>query len=69
MQLLSQFYNTLIHLSLKDEGVNQQCENEDGGPLMLNAFDLIILSQGLNLATMFDRGRVIICILVCILMV
>ena len=28
------------------------------GPLILNAFDLIILSQGLNLATLFDRGKV-----------
>ncbi|KAI4337571.1 hypothetical protein L6164_015969 [Bauhinia variegata] len=32
-------------------------ENEDTGPLMLNAFDLIILSQGLNLASLFDRGK------------
>ncbi|KAK9930142.1 hypothetical protein M0R45_027196 [Rubus argutus] len=31
--------------------------SEDMGPLVLNAFDLIILSQGLNLATMFDRGK------------
>jgi len=30
----------------------------DTGPLTLNAFDLIILSQGLNLATLFDRGKV-----------
>ncbi|CAE6179114.1 unnamed protein product [Arabidopsis arenosa] len=29
----------------------------DTGPLTLNAFDLIILSQGLNLATLFDRGK------------
>jgi len=28
------------------------------GPLTLNAFDMIILSQGLNLATLFDRGEV-----------
>ncbi|KAF7817066.1 CBL-interacting serine/threonine-protein kinase 8-like [Senna tora] len=41
----------------EDERINQQCENEDRGPLMLNAFDLIILSQGLNLATIFDRGQ------------
>jgi hypothetical protein len=27
-------------------------------PLILNAFDLIILSQGLNLAALFDRGQV-----------
>ncbi|PRQ20916.1 putative protein kinase CAMK-CAMKL-CHK1 family [Rosa chinensis] len=31
--------------------------NEDMSPLVLNAFDLIILSQGLNLSTMFDRGK------------
>ncbi|KAG5018857.1 hypothetical protein JHK87_014712 [Glycine soja] len=36
---------------------DQQCDKEDMGPLMLNAFDLIILSQGLNLATIFDRGQ------------
>ncbi|XP_015886059.2 CBL-interacting serine/threonine-protein kinase 8 [Ziziphus jujuba] len=35
----------------------EQCGNEDMGPLILNAFDLIILSQGLNLATLFDRGQ------------
>ncbi|ESW09659.1 hypothetical protein PHAVU_009G145400 [Phaseolus vulgaris] len=39
------------------ERADQQCDNEDMGPLMLNAFDLIILSQGLNLATIFDRGQ------------
>lgn len=32
--------------------------NEDMGPLVLNAFDLIILSQGLNLSALFDRGQV-----------
>ncbi|XP_050378849.1 CBL-interacting serine/threonine-protein kinase 8-like [Argentina anserina] len=31
--------------------------SEDMGPLVLNAFDLIILSQGLNLASIFDRGK------------
>ncbi|XP_022131571.1 CBL-interacting serine/threonine-protein kinase 8 isoform X2 [Momordica charantia] len=30
---------------------------KDMSPLTLNAFDLIILSQGLNLGTMFDRGQ------------
>lgn len=49
----------MVILSLKDPRVNQQCESDDGGPLLLNAFDLIILSQGLNLATLFDRGQVI----------
>lgn len=48
----------LIILSLKDQRANQQCENEDTGPLILNAFDMIILSQGLNLASLFDRGQV-----------
>ncbi|KAK7282922.1 hypothetical protein RIF29_12045 [Crotalaria pallida] len=41
----------------EESKANQPCENEDMGPLMLNAFDLIILSQGLNLATIFDRGQ------------
>lgn len=36
---------------------NEQCGTEDMGPLNLNAFDLIILSQGLNLSTLFDRGQ------------
>jgi hypothetical protein len=31
---------------------------DDEGPLTLNAFDLIILSQGLNLAALFDRRQV-----------
>lgn len=32
--------------------------NDDMGPLDLNAFDLIILSQGLNLSALFDRREV-----------
>ncbi|PKI64859.1 hypothetical protein CRG98_014774, partial [Punica granatum] len=35
----------------------EETGNEDLGPLILNAFDLIILSQGLNLSTLFDRGQ------------
>ncbi|KAI3897044.1 hypothetical protein MKX03_015868 [Papaver bracteatum] len=35
----------------------EQCGNENMAPITLNAFDLIILSQGLNLASMFDRGQ------------
>ncbi|KAL3636650.1 CBL-interacting serine/threonine-protein kinase 8 [Castilleja foliolosa] len=41
----------------EDEIPNQQCGNNDMGPLALNAFDLIILSQGLNLAALFDRRK------------
>ncbi|GAB4839464.1 CBL-interacting serine/threonine-protein kinase 8 [Ancistrocladus abbreviatus] len=41
----------------EDQSDNWQCGNEDAGPLTLNAFDLIILSQGLNLAALFDRGQ------------
>ncbi|PNY15860.1 CBL-interacting serine/threonine-protein kinase 8-like protein, partial [Trifolium pratense] len=43
--------------SAEDQGDNPQCEIEDTGPLILNAFDMIMLSQGLNLATIFDRGQ------------
>ncbi|KMT20533.1 hypothetical protein BVRB_1g005170 [Beta vulgaris subsp. vulgaris] len=35
----------------------QQHINDDVGPLILNAFDLIILSQGLNLESLFDKGK------------
>ncbi|KAG6532046.1 hypothetical protein ZIOFF_005884 [Zingiber officinale] len=38
--------------------VNEQSRNEQLGPLNLNAFDMIILSTGLNLATLFDRRQV-----------
>ncbi|XVF64935.1 hypothetical protein PTKIN_Ptkin09bG0206400 [Pterospermum kingtungense] len=41
----------------KEERSKEPLGNEDTGPLILNAFDLIILSQGLNLATLFDRGK------------
>ncbi|XP_021743788.1 CBL-interacting serine/threonine-protein kinase 8-like isoform X2 [Chenopodium quinoa] len=35
----------------------QQHGDDDAGPLILNAFDLIILSQGLNLQSLFDKGK------------
>ncbi|GMN40200.1 hypothetical protein TIFTF001_009435 [Ficus carica] len=41
----------------EEQTATEQFRNEDMGPLILNAFDLIILSQGLNLATLFDRGQ------------
>ncbi|KAK2659988.1 hypothetical protein Ddye_006521 [Dipteronia dyeriana] len=41
-----------------EEGqATEQYSAEDMGPLNLNAFDLIILSQGLNLSSLFDRGE------------
>ncbi|KAK7385422.1 hypothetical protein VNO78_31140 [Psophocarpus tetragonolobus] len=43
--------------NVEDQRTYQQCEDSDMGPLTLNAFDMIILSQGLNLATLFDRGK------------
>lgn len=41
----------------EEEWPKEQCRDEDAGPLILNAFDLIILSQGLNLSALFDRGQ------------
>uniref|UniRef100_A0A1D1YW05 non-specific serine/threonine protein kinase n=2 Tax=Anthurium amnicola TaxID=1678845 RepID=A0A1D1YW05_9ARAE len=41
----------------EDQLENEQVGNEDLGPLVLNAFDLIILSQGLNLSSLFNRGQ------------
>jgi len=37
---------------------SEQFQNEESSPLVLNAFDLIILSQGLNLSSLFDRREV-----------
>ncbi|XP_035821539.1 CBL-interacting protein kinase 8 isoform X4 [Zea mays] len=36
---------------------NEDAFEDETGPLTLNAFDLIILSQGLNLAALFDRRQ------------
>ncbi|XP_021888095.1 CBL-interacting serine/threonine-protein kinase 8, partial [Carica papaya] len=41
----------------EEQKSDEHCRNEGAGPLILNAFDLITLSQGLNLATLFDRGQ------------
>ncbi|XP_076926985.1 CBL-interacting serine/threonine-protein kinase 8-like [Bidens hawaiensis] len=41
----------------EEERPDEQKTDEDTGPLSLNAFDMIILSQGLNLASMFERGQ------------
>ncbi|KAK4778589.1 hypothetical protein SAY86_006117 [Trapa natans] len=51
-----------VNAAFDDDGddgqkLNEERGNEDLGPLSLNAFDLIILSQGLNLSTLFDRGQ------------
>jgi hypothetical protein len=38
--------------------VKVQKEVKDSGPSMMNAFELISLSQGLNLSALFDRRQV-----------
>ncbi|KAF7806391.1 CBL-interacting serine/threonine-protein kinase 24 isoform X1 [Senna tora] len=35
----------------------RQSENTEGGPLVMNAFEMITLSQGLNLSALFDRRQ------------
>lgn len=37
--------------------VSEQVELNDGGPLVMNAFEMITLSQGLNLSALFDRRQ------------
>ncbi|KAL5559907.1 hypothetical protein UlMin_036118 [Ulmus minor] len=49
--------NAVFDDSEEEPRADERCGNENMGPLNLNAFDLIILSQGLNLATLFDRGK------------
>lgn len=48
---------------LQDQQADEQHGSEDMGPLILSAFDLIILSQGLNLSAMFNRGQVCLCLM------
>uniref|UniRef100_A0A2P2LRR5 non-specific serine/threonine protein kinase n=1 Tax=Rhizophora mucronata TaxID=61149 RepID=A0A2P2LRR5_RHIMU len=43
---------------IEDQYVAEQSENRMGGPLIMNAFEMITLSQGLNLSALFDRRQV-----------
>ncbi|KAI7988619.1 CBL-interacting serine/threonine-protein kinase 24 [Camellia lanceoleosa] len=40
-----------------EQHVTEQSENNDSGPFIMNAFEMITLSQGLNLSALFDRRR------------
>ncbi|KAG6424174.1 hypothetical protein SASPL_114587 [Salvia splendens] len=42
---------------IEDKYVNEESRNDDGGPLIMNAFEMITLSQGLNLSALFDRRQ------------
>ncbi|KAI4368527.1 hypothetical protein MLD38_017074 [Melastoma candidum] len=40
-----------------EEYVAERSESREGGPLLMNAFEMITLSQGLNLSPLFDRQQ------------
>ncbi|CAM8925557.1 unnamed protein product [Rhodiola kirilowii] len=40
---------------IEDQFVAERSERNFGGPLVMNAFEMITLSQGLNLSALFDR--------------
>lgn len=42
---------------IEDNYVTEEARNHDNGPLIMNAFELITLSQGLNLSALFDRRQ------------
>ncbi|KAL7168408.1 hypothetical protein ACSBR2_038784 [Camellia fascicularis] len=42
---------------IEEQHVTEQSENNDSGPLIMNAFEMITLSQGLNLSALFDRHQ------------
>ncbi|KAH6806663.1 Protein kinase superfamily protein [Perilla frutescens var. frutescens] len=42
---------------IEDKYVNEESRNDDDGPLIMNAFEMITLSQGLNLSALFDRRQ------------
>jgi putative SOS response-associated peptidase YedK len=44
----------------QDKYVSEQVTHKDGGPLVMNAFEMITLSQGLDLSSLFDRQQVIV---------
>lgn len=42
---------------IEDQYVSEQREDIEKGPLIMNAFEMITLSQGLNLSALFDRRQ------------
>ncbi|TKY54847.1 CBL-interacting protein kinase 24 [Spatholobus suberectus] len=42
---------------IEDQSVAERSEITEGGPLIMNAFEMIALSQGLNLSPLFDRHQ------------
>ncbi|XP_058074437.1 CBL-interacting protein kinase 24-like [Magnolia sinica] len=42
---------------IEDQYVSEQMEVNESGPLIMNAFEMITLSQGLNLSALFDRRQ------------
>ncbi|OAY72047.1 CBL-interacting protein kinase 24 [Ananas comosus] len=42
---------------IEDQYVCEQVADDDVGPLMMNAFEMITLSQGLDLSALFDRRQ------------
>lgn len=44
---------------MKDQFVTEQTANNVSGPLIMNAFEMITLSQGLDLSVLFDRQQVL----------
>ncbi|XP_028801248.1 CBL-interacting protein kinase 24 isoform X2 [Neltuma alba] len=43
--------------NIEDKYVAERSENTEVGPLTMNAFEMITLSQGLNLSALFDRRQ------------
>ena len=48
-----------MFLFFQGKYVSEEVTHKDGGPLMMNAFEMITLSQGLDLSALFDRQQVI----------
>ncbi|PHT52323.1 CBL-interacting serine/threonine-protein kinase 24 [Capsicum baccatum] len=42
---------------IEDAFVSEKSEDSESGPLIMNAFEMITLSQGLNLSALFDRRQ------------
>ncbi|RDY00436.1 CBL-interacting protein kinase 24, partial [Mucuna pruriens] len=46
-----------VFYDIEDQYVAERSEITEGGPLIMNAFEMIALSQGLNLSPLFDRHQ------------
>lgn len=56
--VLTHYRFDMFYFYVQDAFVSEKSEDSESGPLVMNAFEMITLSQGLNLSALFDRRQV-----------